>query len=70
MDEGVLADDGAIVAVVVNSGREVVWACWFNDAIGGPEETELPESLRVPVPEAPEHADRQWRWEQFVSRRP
>ncbi|MFH9742678.1 hypothetical protein ACH4MA_33945 [Streptomyces roseolus] len=71
VDEGALADDGAIAAVVVNSGREVEWACWFNDAIWGPEETELPEDLRsVPAPEAPEHTDWQWRWEQFVSRRP
>lgn len=71
VDEGALDDDGAIAAVVVNSGREVEWACWFNDAIRGPEETELPEDLRsVPAPEAPEHTDWQWRWEQFVARRP
>ncbi|MFJ2819007.1 MULTISPECIES: hypothetical protein [unclassified Streptomyces] len=71
VDEGALADDGAIAAAVVNSAREVVWACWFNDAVWGPEETELPQDLRsVPVPEAPEHADWQQRWEQFVSSRP
>lgn len=71
VDEGALADDGAIAAAVVDSGREVVWACRFNESIWGPEETELPESLRsVPVPEAPEHTDWQWRWEQFVASRP
>ncbi|MFD9244534.1 hypothetical protein ACFV0D_21905 [Streptomyces sp. NPDC059556] len=70
VDEGALADEGAIAAVV-NSAREVLWACWVKDAIRGPEETELPENLRsVPAPETPEHADWQWRWEQFVATRP
>ncbi|MFD9053262.1 hypothetical protein [Streptomyces zaomyceticus] len=71
VDEGALADDGAIAATVVDSAREVVWACRFNDAIWGPEETELPENLRsVPAPETPEHADWHWRWEQLAANRP
>ncbi|MFD3663162.1 hypothetical protein ACFWVF_21635 [Streptomyces sp. NPDC058659] len=48
VDEGALADDGAIAAVVINSAREVVWACWFNDAIWGPEETEQHPALALP----------------------
>ncbi|GGU67793.1 hypothetical protein [Streptomyces daghestanicus] len=58
VDEGALADDGAVGAVVINATREVVWACYFNDGTYAPEEITLPEDLRtVPVPGSPEHAD-------------
>ncbi|MEU6212715.1 hypothetical protein ABZ891_22765 [Streptomyces sp. NPDC047023] len=71
VDEGAYADDGAIAAVVVNSAREVVWACWFNHATWGPDETELPEDLRsVPAPESPDHVGWQQRWEQYITTRP
>jgi hypothetical protein len=69
VDEGALADDGAVGAVVINSAREVMWACYFNDGTWAPEETTLPEDLQtVPTPDSPEHAAWLHRWEHHISR--
>ncbi|GGW73847.1 hypothetical protein GCM10010381_68220 [Streptomyces xantholiticus] len=34
VDDGALTDDGAIAAVVIGSGSQVVWACYVDDAPG------------------------------------
>ncbi|CAL9672926.1 hypothetical protein [Streptomyces sp. enrichment culture] len=58
VDDGALADDGAVGAVVVNAAREAVWACRFNDNAWAPEEITLPEDLQtVLAPGGPEHGD-------------
>ncbi|MEU1185961.1 hypothetical protein ABZ464_51805, partial [Streptomyces sp. NPDC005820] len=63
MDEGALADDGAVGATVVNSAREAVWACYFNDGTWAPEEITMPEDLQtVPAPGSPEHGDWLHKW--------
>ncbi|MFF2520317.1 hypothetical protein [Streptomyces sp. NPDC058086] len=45
VDDGALADDGAIAAVVIGSDHQAVWACSFNDGTWAPEEITLPEDL-------------------------
>ncbi|WP_236246973.1 hypothetical protein [Streptomyces sp. CC210A] len=69
VDEGALAEDGAVAAVVINSGRQAVWACYFNDGTYAPEEITLPDELQnVPVPSDEGHRDWQHRWEQHITR--
>ncbi|WP_233436172.1 hypothetical protein [Streptomyces anulatus] len=69
VDEGGLTDDGAVAAVVINSGRQAVWACYFNDGTYAPEEITLPEDLEsVPAPGEGEHGDWQHRWERHITR--
>ncbi|MEU6444822.1 hypothetical protein [Streptomyces sp. NPDC047046] len=69
VDEGALADDGAVGAVVINAAREAVWACYFDDGTWAPQETTLPEDLRtVPAPGSPEHGDWLHEWDQFITR--
>jgi hypothetical protein len=68
VDEGALANDGAVGAVVINAAREAVWACYFNDGTWAPEEICLPEDLQtVPDPGGPEHGDWLHTWEQFIT---
>ncbi|MET8615883.1 hypothetical protein [Streptomyces misionensis] len=68
VDEGALADDGAVGAVVVNAAREAVWACYFNDGTWAPEEIALPRDLQTaPAPDSPEYGDWLHRWEQFIT---
>ncbi|MER8225390.1 hypothetical protein ABTZ58_33525 [Streptomyces sp. NPDC094143] len=68
VDEGALADDGAVGAVVVNSAREAVWACYFNDGTWAPEEIAMPEDLQtVPAPGSPEHGEWLHKWDQFIT---
>ncbi|MFP8959025.1 hypothetical protein ACLIYP_00345 [Streptomyces nanhaiensis] len=71
VDEGALAQDGAVAAVVVNAAREAVWACYFNDGAYAPEEITLPEDLQsVPGPGQEGHSDWMHRWEQHITRLP
>ncbi|MFC1435972.1 hypothetical protein ACEZDB_35605 [Streptacidiphilus sp. N1-3] len=68
VDKGAVADEGAVGAVVIDSSRQAVWACYFNRGTWAPQETELPEALRT-VPRTGEdgHADWLHRWEQHVA---
>lgn len=69
VDEGALADDGAVGAVVINSAREAVWTCYFNHGTWAPEEITMPEELlNVPAPGSPEHGDWLHKWDQFITR--
>ncbi|WP_251021830.1 hypothetical protein [Streptomyces sp. ISL-98] len=57
-------------AVVINSAREAVWACYFNDGTWAPEEIALPEDLQTaPAPGSPEHTEWLYRWEQHITSR-
>lgn len=69
VDEGALADDGAVGAVVINAAREAVWACYFNDGTWAPEEITLPKNLQtVPAPGRSEHEDWLLKWDPFITR--
>lgn len=69
VDEGALADDGAVAAVVIDSAREVVWACRFNNDTLSPEEITLPGDLQtVPATGEAGHFDWTHRWEQHVTK--
>jgi hypothetical protein len=46
VDEGVLAEGGAVAAVVINAAREAVWVCYFNDGTCAPEEIALLKDLQ------------------------
>lgn len=59
VETGALAEDGAVAAIVVNSFRQAVWACSFNDSTRAPEEVTLPEDLRT-VPRADEDGHSDW----------
>ncbi|MEW2347409.1 hypothetical protein AB0904_07035 [Streptomyces sp. NPDC006684] len=68
VDEGALAEDGAVGAVVINAAREVVWACSFSYDAYAPEEITLPEDLRnVPAPGEDGHTNGLHRWDQYLS---
>ncbi|MER7833861.1 MULTISPECIES: hypothetical protein [unclassified Streptomyces] len=68
MDEGALAEDGAVAALVINAAREAVWACYFNHGTYAPREITLPEDLQnVPAPGEDGHSDWQHRWEQHIT---
>ncbi|MFF3748509.1 hypothetical protein [Streptomyces kronopolitis] len=68
VDEGALADDGAVGAVVIDSARQAVWACYFNDGTWAPEDITLPEALRtVPATGEAGHGDWLHRWEQHIT---
>ncbi|MFG2267313.1 hypothetical protein [Streptomyces sp. NPDC048720] len=68
VDKGALADDGAVAAAVIDSARQVVWACRFNNSTQGPEDMTLPDNLQT-MPRTGEdgHADWLHRWEQHVT---
>lgn len=68
VDEGALAEDGAVGAVVIDSSRQAVWACYFHDGTCAPEEIALPEVLRT-VPRTGEDGHSDWlhRWEQHIT---
>ncbi|MFF7903796.1 hypothetical protein ACFZCV_34325 [Streptomyces sp. NPDC007920] len=68
MDGGALADDGAVAAVVIDSARQVVWACRLNAITWAPEEITLPDELQ-PVPATGEDGRTDWlhRWEQHIT---
>ncbi|WP_413804198.1 hypothetical protein [Streptomyces sp. OE57] len=68
VDEGALAEDGAVGAVVIDSARQAVWACYFHVGTWAPEEITLPEVLRT-VPRTGEDSHGDWlhRWEQHIT---
>ncbi|MFF2411415.1 hypothetical protein [Streptomyces sp. NPDC058092] len=69
VDEGALTDDGTVAAVVIDSSRQVFWACSFNDGTWAPQEITLPEDLEtVPGPGKDGHSDWLYRWEQHITR--
>lgn len=69
VDEGALADDCAVGAVVINSARQAVWACYFDDGTYAPEEITLPEDLQtIPATGEAGHSDWLNRWEQHITR--
>ncbi|MGW3009518.1 hypothetical protein ACWC9R_11870 [Streptomyces sp. NPDC001219] len=54
--------------VVINSTRQAVWTCYFNDSTWAPEEITLPETLRaVPATGEAEHRDWLHRWEEHIT---
>ncbi|WP_327411391.1 hypothetical protein OG458_42635 (plasmid) [Streptomyces sp. NBC_01281] len=69
VDQGALSDDGAVAAVVIDSARQVMWACHANRDTWALEETALPEKLQT-VPQAgePGHGDWAHQWDQYISR--
>ncbi|WP_409467269.1 hypothetical protein [Streptomyces sp. HC307] len=57
VDAAALTDDGNMAAVVINSGRQAVWAaCAFHDGTGLPEKMPCPRTRRPYPP--PEHRSR------------
>jgi hypothetical protein len=70
VDDGALADDGAVGAVVIDSARQAVWACYFDGGTWSPEEITLPEDLLY-VPATGEVGHGEWlhRWAQHISNR-
>ena len=55
-------------AVVIDSARQVLWACFFHDGVWAPEEITLPEDLHtVPATSDAEHGHRLHRWEQHIT---
>ncbi|MEV0039448.1 hypothetical protein [Streptomyces sp. NPDC050804] len=69
VEEGALADEGVVGAVVINSARQTVWACYFSDGTWAPVEIALPEDLET-VPPAGEAGYSDWLhwWEQHITR--
>ncbi|MFG2569226.1 hypothetical protein ACGFR6_27835 [Streptomyces sp. NPDC048567] len=68
VDEGALAEDGAVGAVVINAAREAVWACYFDGGAFAPQEVALPEELlAVPAPDSPEHGNWLHKFDQFIA---
>ncbi|MFE7713151.1 hypothetical protein ACFU6I_47245 [Streptomyces sp. NPDC057486] len=67
VDDGALTEDGAIAAVVIDSSRQAMWACSFNDGTWAPEEITLPEDLlTVPATGEAGHGDWLHRWQQHI----
>lgn len=66
--EGVLPEDGAVAAVVIDAADETVWACHFNHGTCAPEETVLLKDLEtVPALGEGGHSDWLRRWEQHIT---
>ncbi|MGW4559644.1 hypothetical protein ACWEOV_39415 [Streptomyces sp. NPDC004365] len=71
VDEGVLADDGAVGAVVINSAREAVQARYFDDGTHAPKRSPCPRTCR-PSLAAGEDRHGNWlhRWDHHITRLP